>query len=78
VVVLSADAETIARIHRRALDRDVRCSLYIEEMFATGHDEANRAVFREYSPETARVVGIALRTDRKVVDKITRGAQMHP
>jgi hypothetical protein len=46
-------------------------------MFATGHDAANRTVFAEHRPETAKVVGLGLRTDRKLVDKITKGARMH-
>ncbi|HEY1721981.1 MAG TPA: DUF2000 family protein [Magnetospirillaceae bacterium] len=78
VVVLAADGETLATIHRRALERDVKASCYIEEMFATGHDAANRAVFAEYGPDDAKVVGIALRAEKKIVDKITKGARMHP
>ena len=78
VIVLAADHANIATIHKRTLDRSVRCALYIEEMFSTGHDAANRAVFAEYGPDTARVVGLALREDRKLVDKITKGARMHP
>jgi hypothetical protein len=78
VIVLAADHATIATIHRRTLDRGVRCALYVEEMFSTGHDTANRAVFAEYAPDTAKVVGLALREDRKLVDKITKGARMHP
>ncbi len=78
IVVLVADAETLSGIHRRALERGVTTSCYIEEMFATGHDAANRAVFAEYGPEDAKVVGIALRAEKKIVDKITKGARMHP
>jgi len=76
VIVLSADPGTINAIHRRSLEREVRTSVYIEEMFATGHDAANRAVFAEYDPEDAKVVGIALRAEKKIVDKITKGASM--
>jgi len=46
-------------------------------MFSTGHDAANRQVFSEFSPETAKVVGMALRADKKIVDKITKGAKLH-
>jgi hypothetical protein len=46
-------------------------------MFATGHDAANRAVFAEFAPDDARVVGLALHADRKTVDRITRGAKLH-
>ena len=77
VIVLAADAATLAKIHRRTLERGVRAALYIEEMFSTGHDAANRAVFAEYAPDTAKVVGIALREEKKLVDKITKGARMH-
>lgn len=78
VIVLSADEKAIAAIHRRALERAVKASLYVEEMFATGHDTANRAVFAQFGPDDAKVVGMALHADKKLVDKITKGAKMHP
>ncbi|MBB2753485.1 UNVERIFIED_ORG: hypothetical protein GGI57_004207 [Rhizobium aethiopicum] len=76
IIVLSADESTMSAIHRRALERDITASLFIEEMFATGHDAANRAVFAEFAPDDARVVGIAIRAEKKIVDKITKGATM--
>lgn len=78
IVVLQADAATMATIHRRALEQGVKSSLYVEEMFATGHDVANREVFAQFAPDDAKVVGIALRAEKKVVDKITKGAKLHP
>ncbi|NLR96493.1 DUF2000 family protein [Rhizobium sp. P38BS-XIX] len=77
IIVLSADEESMATIHRRSLERGVISSLFIEEMFKTGHDAANRAMFSEFAPDDAKVVGIALRADKKIVDKITKGASMH-
>jgi hypothetical protein len=78
VIVLAADAVTMAAIHRRSLDHGLTTSLYIEEMFSTGHDAANREVFGRFGPEDAKVVGFALRGERKIVDKITKGARKHP
>lgn len=78
VIVLAADQATISNIHRRSLERDIRTCLYVEEMFSTGHDAANRAVFAQFAPDDAKVVGIAMRADRKLVDKVTKGAKMHP
>ena len=77
VIVLSAKTEVLRKIHERAIQRSVRTSLYIEEMFATGHDNANRAVFSEFAPEDAKIAGLALHTDKKIADKITKGAHMH-
>ncbi|MET1414931.1 DUF2000 family protein [Roseibium sp. HPY-6] len=77
IIVLSADGPTLKKIHARALERKVATSLYLEEMFTTGHDQANRAVFERFSPQEAKVVGLALHTDKKIADKITKGARMH-
>ncbi len=77
IVVLTADQETLRTIHRRSLEREVTTSAYIEEMFSTGHDAANREVFGQFSPEDARLVGIALRAEKKIADKITKGSKMH-
>ncbi|CAN7249092.1 DUF2000 family protein [Neorhizobium sp. LjRoot104] len=77
IVVLTADREMLRTIHRRSLEREVTTSAYIEEMFSTGHDAANREVFAQFAPEEARLVGIALRAEKKIVDKITKGSKMH-
>ena len=76
VIVLSADGSMLNAIHRRALERGVTTSAYIEEMFSTGHDAVNRAVFAEFAPDDAKVAGIAVRAEKKLVDKITKGARM--
>ncbi|QCJ00701.1 DUF2000 family protein [Agrobacterium larrymoorei] len=78
IVVLASDQDTLRTILRRALDRDVTVSAYIEEMFSTGHDAANREVFAQFGPDDSKLVGLALRAEKKVVDKIVKGAKMHP
>ncbi|NSY38315.1 DUF2000 family protein [Leisingera sp. ANG59] len=78
MIVLAADAGKLKTIHGRALSRGAEVALYTEEMFATGHDAANRAVVAEYSAADLNIVGLALRAERKAADKITKGARMHP
>ena len=46
-------------------------------MFSTGHDVANRETVRAYTTENLPVVGIGLRADKKIVDKVIKGAKMH-
>lgn len=77
VIVLSCDQEKLQTIHRRGMEREVRFCLYIEDMFYTGHDEANRATVAARKPDNLPIVGLALREERKIVDKITKGAKMH-
>ncbi|MCR9138324.1 MAG: DUF2000 family protein [Alphaproteobacteria bacterium] len=78
IIVLSAPAKLMKTMHARVLERQITVSLYTEEMFSTGHDAANRAVFSQYGQQDAKVVGLALCAARKVVDKITKGAGLHP
>ena len=77
VIVLAGTANVLTNIRNRANDMGVDTVAYIEEMFSTGHDDANRAVFAEHDASEAKEVGIALRADKKIVDKITKGAKMH-
>jgi hypothetical protein len=77
VIVLSGPANVLTNIRNRAHDRGVETVAYIDEMFGTGHDAANRAVFAEHDASEANTVGMALRADKKIVDKITKGAKMH-
>ncbi len=77
VIVLSGATNVLTNIRNRAHDRGVETVAYIEEMFATGHDAANRAIFAEHNASEANTVGMALRADKKTVDKITKGAKMH-
>ncbi len=76
-IVLSADAGTLKTIYLRTLERRIQVALYIEDMFRTGHDAANRAAVQQYAPAEMNVVGLALRDEKKLVDKITRGAKLH-
>ena len=77
VIVLTGTANVLTNIRKRANDTGVDTVVYIEEMFITGHDDANRAVFAEHDSTEANTVEIALRADKKIVDKITKGARMH-
>ena len=77
MIVLSATAEGLRKIHERGLARGALLSLYVEDMFSTGHDAANREAVKKYATRDLNIVGLALRDDKKIVDKITKGARMH-
>jgi len=76
VIVLSADASLLSKVHQRAVSRDVPAAAFIEEMFSTSDDVANREVFSRFALEDAKLAGIAVRAERSVVDKITKGASL--
>ena len=77
VIILTGTANILRNARNRANQRGIPTVAYIEEMISTGHDAANRAVFSEHIPSADNTVGLALRANKKIVDKITKGAKMH-
>ena len=77
VLVFTADAGTLAAARARAVERQLRVAVYIEEIFATGHDEANRAEVARFPAAQLNLVGLALHGPKNVVDRITKAATLH-
>jgi hypothetical protein len=77
VLVFSAGDEKLRQIHERAMRREVPVAIYTEELFVTNNDEDNRAAVLAVEFDKLRLVGIAMRTDAKTVDKIIKGAALH-
>jgi hypothetical protein len=78
VLVYDASARALRRAYERALARDVTPAIYTAELFATGHDEANRAAVQAVPADQLDLVGLALRAERKTVDKVVDGLRFHP
>ena len=77
VIVLQTSSEKLGTMLARATSRGVDAAIYIEDMFSTGFDAANRQTVAQYNTDALPLVGLALRADKKVVDKITKGAKLH-
>lgn len=75
--IYGADHAALARVLDRALARGVQPALYTEEMFSTTHDAANRNAVCNVERENLNLVGIAIRAERKVVDKIVDKLKLH-
>jgi hypothetical protein len=59
------------------VQRDALLAVYTSEMFATGHDAANRAAVRAVAADDLDLVGIGLHGPKNSVDKIIKGARLH-
>jgi hypothetical protein len=78
VVILEASKETLGRSCERAVSRAIALSVFTADLFATGNDRDNRAAVRSIGRADLDLVGIAVFGPRSVVDKIVKGARMHP
>lgn len=77
ILIYAADRVALARVLGRALTREVQPALYTEEMFSTTNDVDNREAVRSVERENLNLVGLAIRADRKVVDKIVDKLKLH-
>ncbi|WP_257452968.1 DUF2000 domain-containing protein [Archangium lipolyticum] len=77
MLVFSATRAQLQGAHRTALERGLTAAVYVGAMFSTGNDEANRAALRAENPEDLDLVGLAVRGDRKQVDKAVKGLALH-
>ena len=77
-VILEADITKIKKIHERVISRSIASALYIRDMFSTYNDDDNRNTVSNYDSSELPLVGIAIREERKLVDKVTKGAKLHP
>jgi hypothetical protein len=78
VLVFEADAVALRRAFERAVSRGVVPAVYTADLFSTDHDEANRAAVARVPFEELDLVGIALRAERKVVDRVVDRLRFHP
>ena len=77
ILIYGADRAALSRALERGLGRDVRMAVYTEDMLKTAYDAANRAAVKAVTRPELNLVGIALRADRKVVDKVVDGLKFH-
>jgi hypothetical protein len=77
ILIYGADRSALSRALERALARSVRPAVYTEEMFKTTHDEANRAAVKAVARADLNLVGLAMRAERRVIDKIVDGLKFH-
>jgi hypothetical protein len=77
ILIYGADGPALSRALDRALTRNVAPAVYTEDMFKTTHDAANREVVKAVARTDLNLVGIAMRAERKVIDKIVDGLKFH-
>ncbi|EIG62641.1 DUF2000 family protein [Bradyrhizobium canariense] len=77
ILIYGADGPALTRALDRALTRSVKPAVYTEDMFKTTHDAANREAVRAVARTDLNLVGLAVRAERKVIDKIVDGLRFH-
>lgn len=78
VLVLEGSKEVLTAAHERSLRRAIAVSVFTSDLFRTGNDDDNRAAVAAVPRADLDLVGIGIHGPRNAVDKIVKGARMHP
>lgn len=78
VMVFAGGAAVLSAVHAKAVDRRLPTAVFTRDMFATGHDAANREVVAKVARADLDLVGVAVHGPRNAVDKMLKGAVLHP
>ena len=78
VLCYAADRARLATVRERAFGRGLATAVYTEDLFATDNDDDNRAAVRAVAAADLNLVGVAVYGPRNVVDKVLKGASLHP
>ncbi|UED86455.1 DUF2000 domain-containing protein [Streptomyces profundus] len=78
VLVFEGTEDTLSLAHGRALARDLPRAVFTADLFTTGNDQDNRAAVRAVPGDQLDLVGLAVHGPRNAVDKVLKGARMHP
>ncbi|MEU7061947.1 DUF2000 domain-containing protein [Streptomyces sp. NPDC046197] len=78
VLVFEGTKEVLTAAHGRTLSRALPRAVFTSDLFTTGHDDANRAAVRAVPTAELDLVGLAVYGPRNAVDKVLKGARMHP
>lgn len=76
-LVFAASGDELRRAFDRAQQNEITMAIFTEELFSTGHDDANRAAVRAVSRDELSLVGIAFRAERKTANKVVKGLTLH-
>ncbi|MGC0416227.1 DUF2000 family protein [Embleya sp. AB8] len=78
VLIFEGGKELLTSAHTRALGRELPTAVFTADLFGTGNDRDNRAAVRAVGRGNLDLVGLAVYGPRNVVDKVFKGATLHP
>ncbi|WTP23280.1 DUF2000 domain-containing protein [Streptomyces sp. NBC_00203] len=78
VLVFEGTKETLTAAHARVLSRALPRAAFTSDLFTTGNDRDNRAAVRAVPTGELDLVGLAVYGPKNAVDKVMKGARMHP
>ena len=77
ILVFGATREQMKEVYNRAMKRNMRFTIYTEELFKTYNDDDNRAAVAAVKAEDLNLVGMAIRSTKRQIDTVVKGLRLH-
>ncbi|MEA4847823.1 MAG: DUF2000 domain-containing protein [Clostridiaceae bacterium] len=77
IMIYSASDQELKEILKKALTKEVKMTIYTEEIFKTYNDEDNRAKVAEYKTDDLDLVGVGMIGKKNHIDRLTKGLKLH-
>lgn len=77
IMIYSASNQELKEVLKKALTKDVKMTIYTEEIFKTYNDTDNRAKVAEYKTDDLNLVGIGMIGKKNHIDRLTKGLKLH-
>jgi hypothetical protein len=78
ILVFGATREQMREVYERAKKRDMKFTIYIEELFKTYNDVDNRAAVASVKAEDLNLGSMAIRSTKRQIDTVVKGLKLHP
>lgn len=78
VMILIGSAAELRAAYDRAHARGLAMAIFTDPLFATGHDEANRAAVAAATADKLELAGFATHGPKNDVDRALKGLKLHP
>lgn len=77
IMIYSASNQELKELLKKAITKQVKMTIYTEEIFNTYNDTDNRAKVAEYKTDDLNLVGIGMIGKKNHIDRLTKGLKLH-
>ncbi|MFL0198492.1 DUF2000 family protein [Clostridium sp. WILCCON 0269] len=77
IMIYSASNQELKEVLKKALTKEVKMTIYTEEIFKTYNDKDNLSKVAEYKTDDLNLVGIGMIGKKNHIDRLTKRLKLH-
>jgi hypothetical protein len=77
ILIFAANRDQMKEVYGRAKKRDMKFTIYTEELFKTYNDTDNRSAVASVKGDDLNLVGMAIISTKRQIDTVVKGLRLH-